>query len=559
MRVSVVPKNRHNKILVHNRKFFKSKFASNIALMVILVLVLMVASIEFCVIAYSKHTITGLQNNLVADFISDLQVFRNDVVYNNENITNLPDDINAIMTKNYKVKYMVITDENMSELHSTLPEGSSYIYLNPNNPASFKLKHSPDIDINNNTELIYIKQGKYNIYFGISKSIFVEEFINDVFSFISIFFVMFLVITIWVGHLLSNNITKPLEKIENSFSKLANGDMSVRLDFTAFRELNNLILSYNMMVSTLQRLYSTLEQKVQMRTIALENANKELKNTQAIMVHSEKMKSLGELVAGIMHEINNPINFIYGNLSHLDNYSKDLMNIIEKYDEYVSSLTDDEKEQINNLKEKIDYDFIKSDLPDLIKSCKEGADRAKNIIRDLKSFSRMEEAAITDVDLVSAIDTTLNILHNKIKHKATVHKEYIDIIPKIEGYGGQLNQVFMNILDNAVGAIKEQGDIWIRIKHSSDMKSIIIEFEDNGIGMNEDVAAKIFDPFFTTKPVGQGTGLGMSITHKIIKSHNGDIQVSSKPNVGTKFTITLPIKQQKQEEVLFKAEDERGV
>ena len=294
------------------------------------------------------------------------------------------------------------------------------------------------------------------------------------------------------------------------------------------------------MAASLEKLYQSMEQQVKERTSELEDAYTELKNTQAMMVHSEKMKSLGELVAGITHEINNPVNFIYGNLIHLNNYSKDLIEIIDKFSEFEGDLTPEHKEKIEALKENIDYDFLKSDLPDLIRSCQEGTERTKNIILDLKNFSRLEEAVINSVDLPKEIDTTLNILHNKFKNKITVHKEYAENLPNIEGYGGQLNQVFMNILDNAAFAIKEKGDVWIRITNEGD--HIKLEFEDNGCGMDEKIANKVFDPFFTTKPVGQGTGLGMAISYKVIKNHKGDISISSKEGKGTKFTITLPIK-----------------
>ena len=189
---------------------------------------------------------------------------------------------------------------------------------------------------------------------------------------------------------------------------------------------------------------------------------------------------------------------------------------------------------------------MKSDLPDLIRSCQEGTERTKNIILDLKNFSRLEEAVINSVDLPREIDTTLNILHNKFKNKITVHKEYADNLPNIEGYGGQLNQVFMNILDNAAFAIKEKGDVWIRIKNEGN--HVQLEFEDNGCGMDQKVADKVFDPFFTTKPVGQGTGLGMAISYKVIKNHKGNITISSEEGKGTKFTITLPIKMTENEE-----------
>ena len=358
-------------------------------------------------------------------------------------------------------------------------------------------------------------------------------------------FMIFVWVLLFVAFIISlrfgKSISEPLSDIEKTVSKISNGDLSERIEYSRYLEVNKLVQAYNMMANALQRLYATLESQVASRTKELKGAYTELQNTQAMMVHSEKMKSLGELVAGIMHEINNPINFIYGNMTHLSNYSSDLINIIETYSKYQGDLPQNEQDEIKNLKNEIDYEFLKTDMPDLIKSCKEGADRAKNIIQDLKSFSRMEEAAITDVDIVHEIDTTLNILHNKIKHKAEVHKEYPDYVPKIEAFGGQLNQVFMNILDNALGAIKETGDIYIRIKFNDNMKKLNIEIEDNGEGMDPETARKVFDPFFTTKPVGQGTGLGMSITHKIIKSHQGDIKVESKKGVGTKFTITLPI------------------
>ena len=153
----------------------------------------------------------------------------------------------------------------------------------------------------------------------------------------------------------------------------------------------------------------------------------------------------------------------------------------------------------------------------------------------------MEELSVTDIDIPHEIDTVLNILHNKIKNKATIHKEYMENIPRIEAFGGQLNQVFMNILDNASGAIKETGDIWIRINSDKSKKNLIIEIEDNGVGMDEETQRKVFNPFFTTKPVGQGTGLGMSISYKIIKNHQGDIKVESKKGQGSKFIIRLPM------------------
>ena len=338
-------------------------------------------------------------------------------------------------------------------------------------------------------------------------------------------------IFIFLGFFLSNLIAgiliKPINILIKSLGDFAKGNFSHRLEETNYLEINRLIRSYNEMAESLEKLYQSLEQQVKDRTKELEAAYSELKSTQAMMVHSEKMKSLGELVAGITHEINNPVNFIYGNLIHLKNYTSDMMSVIDAYTEFESDLSEEHKEKIKALKDNIDLEFLKEDLPELIRSCQEGTERTKNIVLDLKNFSRLEEAVINNVDLPKEIDTTLNIL-------------YQENLPHVEAYGGQLNQVFMNILDNAAFAIQEKGDVWIRLK--SDGKNAIIEFEDNGCGMDETTRKKVFDPFFTTKEVGQGTGLGMAISYKVIKNHKGNIALESEPDKGSKFTITLPLK-----------------
>lgn len=293
------------------------------------------------------------------------------------------------------------------------------------------------------------------------------------------------------------------------------------------------------MSAQLLDLYESLEKKVEERTKELEQANQKLKETQTMMVHSEKMRSLGELVAGIAHEINNPINFIYGNIMILDNYQKDLLALIDKYALQESSMNPDAVKEINDFKQTIDLDFLKDDIADLIRSCLEGVERTKNIILDLKNFSRMDEMVFSECNIPKEIDTTLNILNNKIKNRIVVHKDYEENLPKIEAYGGQINQVFMNILDNAQGAIKGTGDIFISAKKEGE--NIKIEFRDTGCGIKKENLNKIFEPFFTTKPVGQGTGLGMSIAYRVIEAHNGKISVESEQGVGTKVTILLPV------------------
>lgn len=358
-----------------------------------------------------------------------------------------------------------------------------------------------------------------------------------------IFQILFIIIILGVitGIVMSDIITQPLKKLSEAAKEIADGHFGTKIPETSFTEVNSLVTSYNEMGDQLRELYGSLEQKVQERTNELKEANHKLKETQAMMVHSEKMRSLGELVAGIAHEINNPVNFIHGNIMILQNYADDLFQIIDKYDEYSANLTDEQKEKIKKLKEDIDIEFLRGDIKDLIKSCIEGTQRTKNIVLDLKNFSRMEEMVLTQFDIPKEIDTTLNILNNKYKNRITVIKNYGQV-PKIEAYGGQLNQVFMNILDNAQDAIKEQGTVTINVKmKDGDNSRVQIEFIDTGTGIPEENIKKVFEPFFTTKVVGKGTGLGMSISYRVIKDHNGTIDIDSKVGVGTKFTIVLPI------------------
>ena len=511
-----------------------------ITLITISIFTMVVLLLMFTMVAINNKIVNGLRKDLTSYFISNLSAFK--AAENTQDYTELAKNLNYALGDSHMVKYVIVTDDNNSEVFSTFYPKKPYEFIQMQHSAIFRLKEDPSLDFRlDKVENIVIKQNDKNFYIGIYKSDAISTFIEEMQLISVIVLAVALIVAIFVASFVARTITKPLLEIEETVSKIGRGDLSNRLEYTRYIEINRLVQAYNMMANALQRLYSSLEAQVNDRTKKLKDAYSELKSTQAMMVHSEKMKSLGELVAGIMHEINNPINFIYGNMTHLSNYSTDLIEMIDKYTLLEDKLSDEDKKAIQDYKNEIDYSFLKTDMPDLIKSCKEGADRAKNIIQDLKSFSRTGEAAITDVDIVSEMDTTLNILHNKIKHKVEIHKEYIDFVPKIEAFGGQLNQVFMNILDNAIGAIKQSGDIWIRIKTDENYKKLIIEVEDNGEGMEPDVVSKVFDPFFTTKPVGQGTGLGMSITHKIVKNHQGDIKVDSIKGKGTKFTVILPI------------------
>ncbi len=386
----------------------------------------------------------------------------------------------------------------------------------------------------------------YTLYMGMPVQRIASTYLNSLLENVKIFLTLFLLIGIFASAIISQIILNPLNQLTKGVKEFANGNFDFRLKESNFAEINELVDAYNYMAFQLHDLYDSLELKVQERTLALERANQEIKETQAMMVHSEKMRSLGELVAGIAHEINNPVNFIHGNIMILDKYVKDMFSLIDLYIANENSIPEDEMKKISKIKADIDIDFIRDDVKDLIKSCIEGTERTKNIVLDLKNFSRMEEMVLTQFNIPKEIDTTLNILNNKYKNRITVVKDYEPNVPKIEAFGGQLNQVFMNILDNAQYAIKGEGTVTISVKQEGE--NVVIKFSDTGEGIKKEDLRKVFEPFFTTKPVGQGTGLGMSITYRVIKNHNGEILVDSEVGKGTTFTIKLPINYKNQNE-----------
>ncbi|MBD2495892.1 ATP-binding protein [Nostoc sp. FACHB-280] len=298
------------------------------------------------------------------------------------------------------------------------------------------------------------------------------------------------------------------------------------------------------------------EAALRQQTQQLEETLKELKRTQSQIIQSEKMSSLGQLVAGVAHEINNPVNFIYGNINPAINYIHDLFKLINLYQENYPYPVDLIREEIDA----IDLEFLMSDLPKLLSSMKIGADRIRQIVLSLRNFSRLDEAEYKAVNLHEGLDSTLLILENRLKAKHNyqgikVIKDY-GKLPLVECYAGQLNQVFMNILNNAIDALEER-DAQRTLKEIQASPSririytevvnetqIAIKIADNGLGIPEDIQQRIFDPFFTTKPIGKGTGMGMSISYQIItENHHGTLECISSPGKGTEFVIVIPLKQ----------------
>ncbi len=397
-----------------------------------------------------------------------------------------------------------------------------------------------------NVEERHLVLNGVNLVIGLAKNKVQNDGYKQMFIHLRIFVFLFLFVSVLIAAWMSTLVNKPLKNLSIGVQEFGKGNLKYRLTASGFAEINQLVDAYNHMASQLSELYESLEAKVEERTKELAKANTKLKETQTMMVHSEKMRSLGELVAGIAHEINNPINFIYGNIMILDNYQQDLLALVDKYEEVESEIDSKHLAEINDFKEQVDIEFLREDIGDLIKSCIEGVERTKNIILDLKNFSRMEEMVFTECNVSKEIDTTLSILNNKLKNRIVVHKNYDENLPKIEAFGGQLNQVFMNILDNAQGAIKDKGEIFITTKKLND-NVISVEFEDTGCGIAKENLNKIYEPFYTTKPVGQGTGLGMSIAYRVIEAHKGKISAESEIGKGTKITIVLPIRHKKEE------------
>jgi len=313
----------------------------------------------------------------------------------------------------------------------------------------------------------------------------------------------------------------------------------------AMASLYRIISARNDALTELNR---SLEAQVESRTRELSSANRQLeqehakmkallsqiKEAQQQLLQSEKMAAIGQLAAGVAHEINNPIGFVNSNLGSLKTYTNNLLRLIEAYENA-------QPDAIARARQAADLEFLREDLPSLLAESQEGLDRVTRIVQDLKDFSRVDQAEHQRADLNAAMNSTLNVVRNELKYKADVIVELGDI-PEIDCVPAQLNQVFMNLLVNAAQAIPEHGKIFVRSGVEED--HVWFEIEDTGCGMSAETQQRLFEPFFTTKPVGKGTGLGLSISYDIIvKRHNGRLDVHSEPGKGSRFRIWLPIVQ----------------
>ncbi|MBD2609748.1 HAMP domain-containing protein [Nostoc punctiforme FACHB-252] len=369
----------------------------------------------------------------------------------------------------------------------------------------------------------------------------------------------------------SSLIARPLEIVTNVARKITQeSNFQLRANIRSKDEVGTLAASLNQLVEwvgdytqELQLARQSLEQRVEERTQELQLARQnlehrveertqelkktlqDLKETQGQLIQSEKMSSLGQMVAGIAHEINNPVNFIYGNIQCISEYTQDLFSLVSLYQEQYSDSICVIEERI----QEIDLNFINQDLPLVLSSMKVGAERIREIVLCLRNFSRLDEAEIKEVDIHQGIDNTLLILNHRFQPEIEVIKNYGNL-PLVECYPAQLNQVFLNILNNAIDAILDEKNDKYKNKQiiihtlKIDDTYIKIGIKDSGYGISVDIQNKLFDPFFTTKAVGKGTGLGLSLCYQIIDKHKGKIEVISELEKGAEFVIILPIKTQ---------------
>ena len=464
--------------------------------------------------------------------------------------------------------------------------------------GSWNEAETQDLKLRIDNELDYVSvqpwQDDYGLDWLVVTVVPEQDFMADIYASrrtTILLCLMALGMAIALGILTAQHITQPIFNLSQASQKLATVSRKrfspdekhcqtrepITIDLTkaGIRELDLLADSFTVMAQQLQATFieletlnEELEARVDLRTHELQRALRDLHQTQAQMLQTEKMSALGQMVAGVAHEVNNPISFIYGNLKHTATYVEDLLGLIEQYQTHCPQHDD-----IDEFAETIELAFVMEDLPRVITSMQGGAERIRDIVKSLQVFSRSDESGVKRMNLQDGIDSTLMLLQHRIQRQTidgeiepiiTIIKEFGDRL-FVEGYPGQLNQAIMNILTNAIDALETHGSgrtaliattvqssdphapesptIHIRT-HREDSGWVILSIRDNGPGIPEEVRSRIFDPFFTTKPVGQGTGMGLAISHEIIvNQHQGSLSCISSPGEGTTFTIKLPCHQ----------------
>lgn len=407
------------------------------------------------------------------------------------------------------------------------------------------------------------------IELGIStKSI--ESALSEAKKLASIIALVEMILVALFSYALGIYLTRQLKVLKTSAHNIAEGKLDHKIEISTHDEIGEVATSFNKMIVSLKTaneestryhqeldaLNKSLEDRVERRTqkileqkSTLEDAYKELKLTQKQLIQSEKMASIGQLAAGVAHEINNPVAFIKSNLKSLEKYIASYQKLIEKQSGILQIIESDESnniadklKQLNDYIEEEDIDFINEDIANLISESIEGSGRVEEIVKGLKTYSRASDETMENHDINECLQSTLKVLNNELKYKCEIVVE-AGKLPPLPIDRGKIIQVFTNLIINAMQAMDKKGRISIQtcLNKKNSKEEIMIRISDNGKGIPPDNLSKLFDPFFTTKEVGEGTGLGLSISQGIIHDHNGTIDVDSQVNVGTQFTIRLPV------------------
>ncbi|MEH1873366.1 sensor histidine kinase [Nostoc sp.] len=435
----------------------------------------------------------------------------------------------------------IFDDDKGNEIHQTMQDGNLRTFLEKSvdYPQGIKLIVVPLKTKQNHTDGAVILEWSSLYDNAIAQA-------RPTMIVISITSLDCVILALIIGLRISSSIAKPLQSVTEVAQQVTQeSNFDLQAPVTTQDEMGILATAFNHLIERVKTLLTEKEQ----RSTELQQALTQLHSTQQQLVQTEKMSSLGQLVAGVAHEINNPVSFIYGNLNYIDSYSKDLLKLVQAYQAHYPN----PPQTLQAILDDVDLDFLNEDLPKVLQSMKVGAGRIREIVLSLRNFSRLDESEFKAVDLHEGIDNTLLILQHRLKAipeslAIEVVKDYSQL-PLVECYPGQINQAFMNLLANAIDALEESaqqtqpGKIWISTQVTADNR-VQIAIADNGSGIPEILRSRIFDPFFTTKPVGKGTGLGLSITYKIvIEKHHGKMWCDSTLGKGTKFMIEIPVHQ----------------